>query len=290
MIIAAESQVITDEKTLEYIKRIDDGPLLTAKRERELAEIIRKYKSGKVKAEATKELIEKNLKLVVKDAYRYSRKTGIEVGDMIGAGNEGLMRAVEKFNPKKFKTRFSTYATYWIREAMQDLTYKSMSAVTIPVHISNGVAREKKILESGKPIKDKEMMQELGVNEAGLKRIRDAHVLHTVSLNDQITTGKDGSIITIGDTIEDESAVDPTMSSENGDQHALLFESLDELDEISRAVVMARYLGNDKVQLRKLGKKFKVTGERIRQISEKALKILRRKIEIKTKNGSKKKV
>jgi RNA polymerase sigma factor (sigma-70 family) len=287
--MSAETQapVIVDERTKKYIEESSQLPLLSFKRECELADVIQDSKDVKLKQNAIDELVKHNLRLVISEAYSFNGKTGIDVGDLIGAGNEGLMHAVEKFKPREFNTKFSTYATYWIKEAMQDLAYRSMSVVTIPVHISNGVAKEKKLLESGKPINDKEMQKALGVSDAGLKRIRNAHTIHSVSIDQKISGASGEGEHTVGDIIEDSRAVDPSMGVESLDRRDLLYEALDELDEVSRAIIMARYLDGEKVQLRKLGKQFEVTGERIRQISQKALKQLRKKMEIKFKHGKK---
>lgn len=273
-----------DETTIAYIRQANEFALLTVQREKELAKIIRSYKTGKMRQKAIHELISHNLKLVIKEAFRYAKKTGLEFKDFIGSGNEGLIKAAEKFNPQKFKTKFSTYATYWIREAMQDHTYKNMSVVTVPVHISNGVAKHKKIMERGVAMTDKQLRKELSVSESGLQRIKGAHI-SSVSLQQTVNHGGDGDEITIGDTLPDENAIDPSENSSSNDDFDFLYEALEELDETSKNIVMAQFLQGDKAKLGKLGKRFSVTGERIRQIRESALKMLRKKIEIKRKHG-----
>lgn len=273
---------VIDTSTLKYIQDISNHPLLTYAREKELAKIIRSFKSGKQRTRAIEEIVKHNLKLVVKEAFRYHKKTRIEIDDFIGAGNEGLMRAAERFNPKRFKTRFSTYATYWIREAMQDLVYRSSSIVTIPVHISNGIARHKRILndENGKDISDKRLMKEIGVNEKGLGRIVGAKKISVLSMSHTLSNGSYGknSDVTVGDIIEDEASISPSETSSNNNDYEILYGELEKLDEKTLNIVMSQCMDDEKTQLSKLGKQYNLTGERIRQIKSKALKKLRKKL------------
>jgi len=272
-----------DEGTSSYIHNTDQFPLLNAKREVELAKIILSYKTGKAREKALAELVNHNLKLVVKEAFRFSKTTRLEIKDFIGAGNVGLFIAATKFNPEKFKTKFSTYATYWIREAMQDFTYRNFASVNVPSHIANAVAKCKKLMEGETKLTDKQLRKILKVNENGLKKIKDAHI-RSVSM--QLPIGGDSDDSTLGDTMMDENAVDPSQNASENDQYGLLYEALDELDETSRNIVMAQFLEGDKAKLRVLGRRFSITGEKVRQIRQKALKILRKKIEIKRKHGN----
>jgi len=272
-----------NEATSGYIRELSNYPLLTADREKELAQIIQGSKTGKRRDKAIDEIVKHNLKLVVKEAFRYSKKSKLEIDDFIGAGNEGLMRAAEKFNPQKFKTKFSTYATYWIREAMQDYVYKCSSIITIPVHISNGVARHNKITgESGKTISNKTFMKELGVNESALGRIVGVNKIKVVSMNQELSnhsmSNSLGDCTTFGDTLIDNETPSPSENSANIDDYSLLYNELNKLDPETREIVISQCM-NDKVQLKKLGKKFNLTGERVRQIKSSALKKLRRKLE-----------
>jgi RNA polymerase sigma factor (sigma-70 family) len=273
-----------NEATSGYIRELSNYPLLTADREKELAQIIQGSKTGKRRDKAIDEIVKHNLKLVVKEAFRYSKKSKLEIDDFIGAGNEGLMRAAEKFNPQKFKTKFSTYATYWIREAMQDYVYKCSSIITIPVHISNGVARHKKIIsgENGKTVSDKTFMKELGVNESALGRIVGVNKIKVVSMNQELSghsmSNSLGDCTTFGDTLIDNETPSPSENSANIDDYSLLYNELNKLDPETREIVISQCM-NDKVQLKKLGKKFNLTGERVRQIKSSALKKLRKKLE-----------
>ena len=121
------------------------------------------------------------------------------------------------------------------------------------------------------------------ISEKQLFRIRDANV-SSVSLDQEISWGEN-SVSTVGDFIADEKAVDPSHGISSQDQYSYLYEAMGELDDVSKDIISAQLLSDDKVQLRQLGEKYGKSGERIRQIREKALKSLRKKIQYKMKHG-----
>ena len=266
------------EGPMGYLQHIGSHELLTEVQEQELATIIKNHKTGKERDKAISTLAEHNLKLVVKAAYKLAADTGAEFEELVGAGNLGLMRAATRFLPKQ-KTRFSTYASYWIYEAMQDFVYVNLSPVKIPVHISNGVARVKKLMEAnnGKTLSTKEIMKQLKLSESTVKHILGANI-QTIPLDKPINDSDGERADSVGDIIEDESAASPMSSSVAEDEHEKLRAALKQLEPLEREIIMARYMGEDKAQLRKLGKQFKITGERVRQIQENALKSLRKKL------------
>lgn len=291
-----------EEQLASYINDINSKPLLTYEQESALSKTIqarlalyshieaeedRREEENKdeVLGKAIEELTTYNLRLVIKEAFKFSKATGVSPKDLIGSGNIGLITAAYKYNSEDFNTRFSTYATYWIRQAMFETIHTS-GIVKVPIHILNGRHRHNKLLESG-AISDEKIMEELEVTEVQLKRIRDANI-SVVSLDQEVSWhgGDEDNPTTLSDFIPDDKAVDPSEGAVAQDQYRYLNEAMDELDDMSKDIVSAQILADDKVQLRELGKKYGKTGERIRQIREKALKKLRKKIEFKMKHGT----
>jgi len=290
-----------DLKLATYIQEINSKPLLSFDQERELSKKIqsrlavhssikdekkRKLHENKdsVLGKAIEELTTYNLRLVIKEAFKFSKATGVNVKDLIGSGNIGLIKGAYLYDSEGHNTRFSTYATYWIRQAMFEIVHSS-GAVTVPIHILNGRYRHNKLVESGM-VSDKDIMKEMEIDEAKLKRIRDANI-RVVSMDQEVSwSHSEDSSATFGDFIPDDKAESPSEGAASKDQYGYLYEAMDELDDMSKDVISAQILADDKVQLREIGKKYGVTGERIRQIREKALKALRKKIEYKTKHGS----
>ena len=258
-----------------YLQKISGHKLLTSEQEVELANTIHAKTEGKDRERAIETLCIHNLKLVAKEAFRIGSATGAEFDELVGAGNLGLVKAAVKFEVE-FKTKFSTYAIYWIREAMQDYVYRNLSPVTIPVHISNGVARMKHMYEHGKQPSEADIMKELKVSPSTLEYIKKAYI-QAYPLDKALKDG-DNNAADLGDVMEDPTCSSPSEETAKHDDYAHLHDALKQLDPMSREIVMAQYLSADKVQLRKLGKKFSMTGERVRQIREKALNTLRKKM------------
>jgi len=292
-----------DQQVVLYVKEIESKPLLTKDQELELAKTIqsrlafhakikdeedRKAEEQKdsVLGQALETLTVHNLKLSIKEAFTFSKNTGVNVQELIGAGNLGLMKAAYLYNPVEFNTRFATYATYWIRQAMFEVVHGN-GIISVPIHILNGKFRHNKLIEQG-VTNSKTLMRELEVNKDGLKRIRDSNV-SILSLDQEINTHSDSQgdsgISTLGDLLPDEKAADPSKEASDKDKYNYLYEAMEELDDMSKDIISAQILQDDKIQLRELGKKYGVTGERIRQIRVMALNKLRKKIERRTKVG-----
>ena len=260
-----------------FLKDIKTLPLLTAKRERELGIIIQKHKPGKQKSAAIVELVEHNIKLAVSEAYSYSRRSSVPVEELYNAGKVGLIRAAYDYNPQKFNTRFSTYATPWIRQGIREIIHGN-GPVKIPLHIINGLYRKKRAVESNGEMTDKQIRNKLELTQAQLDRINKANV-SSISLNTPLSAGheKDG-FATLGDVLPDANARIPGEDGLNDSRYDFLFDAMDELDEVSRDIVKSQVLNADKVKLSDLGSKYGITGERVRQIKEKALRQLKKKI------------
>jgi RNA polymerase primary sigma factor len=281
-----------------YLKEIGKIPLLTAEQEVTLAKRIeagchaaeRLETQPSLSAEertslravvvdgemAKKHLTEANLRLVVSIAKRYVGR-GMVLLDLVQEGNLGLIRAVEKFDyTKGFK--FSTYATWWIRQAITRAIADQARTIRIPVHM---VETMNKVLRI-----QRQMLQELGreptVDEVAEKveltpdRVRDIQriSLEPVSLETPVGEEDDSSL---GDFVEDPSAIAPATAAARALLTEAIEEALDELNDRERAVVRLRF-GLDDGQVRTLeevGKEFGVTRERIRQIESKTLAKLR---------------
>jgi RNA polymerase primary sigma factor len=281
-----------------YLKEIGKVPLLTGEQEVTLA---KRIEAGVFAAErldtesalsdeqreglravvtdgelAKRQLTEANLRLVVSIAKRYVGR-GMALLDLVQEGNLGLIRAVEKFDyTKGFK--FSTYATWWIRQAITRAIADQARTIRIPVHM---VETMNKVLRV-----QRQMLQELGreptVEEIAEKveltpdRVRDIQriSLEPVSLETPVGEEDDSSL---GDFVEDPSAIAPATAAERARLVADIEEALTELNEREREVVRLRF-GLDDGQVRTLeevGKQFGVTRERIRQIESKTLAKLR---------------
>ncbi|MCL4354526.1 sigma-70 family RNA polymerase sigma factor [Patescibacteria group bacterium] len=251
-----------------YLNEIGPHPILTAKQEVELAERIAR---GDI--EAKHKLIESNLKLVVSIAKHY-HTDGMNILDLIQEGNFGLIRATEKFDPHKgFK--FSTYATWWIRQAITRSIADKGRVVRIPVHMVEKINKMKRIegelkAEYGRDPTDAEIADVMGITETELKETREAREREPSSLN--VKTGEDGDT-EVGDFIEDEDTPDLLDSIEIKQKKENLTTALDNLPYRERKVIEFRYGlgGRETMTLQQVADVFNVSRERIRQIEAKAL-------------------
>jgi RNA polymerase nonessential primary-like sigma factor len=250
-----------------YMQEIREYPLLTAEQEQAWA---RKMRQGDL--QARNHLIESNLRLVVSIARRY-RNQGVPLMDLVEEGNLGLMRAVEKFDPDR-GFRFSTYATWWIRQSVDRAVMSQGRTVRLPIHIlreMRGYLRASRQLaqeENHEPTIS-EIAAFLERTEASVDRMISFNEPHT-SIDTLVTKG---SSQTVGEVIEDESLTTQDEQLLQEEIYTHLSEWLDSLKERERKVVVHRFglLDEEEMTLDALGTELGVTRERVRQIQMGAL-------------------
>ena len=254
-----------------YLKEIGKVPLLNAEREIELA---KRMEEGD--EEAKKELAEANLRLVVSIAKRYVGR-GMLFLDLIQEGNLGLIKAVEKFDYRK-GYKFSTYATWWIRQAITRAIADQARTIRIPVHMVETINKlirvsRQLLQELGREPLPEEIAKEL---DMPVERVREILKIsqEPVSLETPIGEEEDSHL---GDFIQDDNVPVPAEAAAQTLLKEQLDEVLDTLTEREQKVLRLRFGMNDgrARTLEEVGKEFDVTRERIRQIEAKALRKLR---------------
>lgn len=263
--------VPTDDPVRMYLKEIGKVPLLTAEEERELA--IRMQNGDE---EAKNKLCESNLRLVVSIAKRYLNR-GLTFLDLIQEGNLGLIKAVDKFDyTKGFK--FSTYATWWIRQAITRSIADQARTIRIPVHMVETINKliriQRQLLqELGREPTAEEIAKEMGITVEKVREIKKISQ-DPVSLETPIGEEEDSHL---GDFIPDDDVPAPVDAAAYSMLKEQLMEVLDTLSEREKKVLMLRFGLEDgrPRTLEEVGKEFNVTRERIRQIEAKALRKLR---------------
>lgn len=264
---------ISTDAIRSYLYEIGRIPLLTGEEEVILAKRIEKGDN-----EAQQLLITANLRLVVSIAKKYS-KSNLELLDLIQEGNIGLMRAVEKFDyTKGFK--FSTYATWWIRQAITRAIADQARTIRVPVHMIETINKFNKTssllaTKLGRPATDEEIAKEMDIELEKIGEIRKIKQNPT-SLATPIGEEKDSKL---QDIIPDDWSQTPEDYATNEYLKNQLHEILDSLQDRERRVLSLRFGLDDGVSrtLEEVGKEFGVTRERIRQIEAKALKKLKEK-------------
>ncbi len=277
--IAFESSAISDGIDVEddvrlYLHEIGKVPLLTQEEEVELAKQIEL--GGEEAKEAKEKLINANLRLVVSIAKKYTRK-GLQFEDLCSEGDLGLIRAVEKFDYRR-GYKFSTYATWWIKQGIQRAIADHARTIRIPVHMFEKINRMSH--------KQRELQQELG-REPTAEEIAIAIGETTKNVNDMMriqqepisleTPIGDEDESNIGDFIQDDECNSPAEYARKKAMHEAVFEALNQLTPRERRVIELRFglIDGKNRTLEDVGKEFDVTRERIRQIEAKAIKKLR---------------
>lgn len=266
------SFAISSERCLEtYLQEINEVPLLSPEEEQELGHRIR---SGDL--QAREHMIRANLRLVVSVAKMYLDR-GLSLQDLIAEGNIGLMKAAEKFDPAA-GCRFSTYGTWWIKQAIRRALTNTVKSVRVPSYMSELISKWKVVSQElayllGRAPNVEEVAEELGIPEENwplLKRTIQVSGLGTeVSLD--VLSGNQ-------DTVEDAGTETPEQRMLNADLIAKLGELLNVIDEREATILRLRYglgsQGSEPMTLKEIGKVVGLTRERVRQIEQEALRKL----------------
>ena len=266
-----EQEGLVDDPVRLYLKEIGRVPLLTSEREHELAELMAE---GDI--EAKKALVEANLRLVVSIAKRYVGR-GMFFLDLIQEGNLGLMKAVDKFDYTK-GYKFSTYATWWIRQAITRAIADQARTIRIPVHMVETIHKVSRysrqlLQEYGREATAEEIGEKMGMSAEKVREIMKI-AQDPVSLETPIGEEEDSHL---GDFIQDEDTPAPADAASQTILREVIERELHTLTPREEHVIKLRfglYDGRTRT-LEEVGKEFDITRERIRQIEAKALRKLR---------------
>ena len=272
-----DDNAVVNDSVRVYLKDIGKIQLLSATRELELAE-----RMAQGDEEAKAEIIESNLRLVVSIAKKYTGR-GMPFLDLIQEGNIGLMKAVEKFDYTK-GYKFSTYATWWIRQAITRSISVHGRTIPLPVHIVEKINKLRQISRAamqklGREPNDYEIAEEMGCSVEKVREIIK-YAQDPISLEERV--GKEEDSV-IGDFIPDANAPDPEQIVSRKILREKIMEALDSLNPREASVIKMRFgLIDGRIRtLEEVGEEFNITRERIRQIEAKALRKLRHPSRIK---------
>jgi len=263
-----------------YLREIGQIALLTREDEVRLAKRIKRGDQA-----ARQHMITANLRLVVKIAHDYSN-CGLPLLDLISEGNIGLMKAVDRFDPAK-GGKLSTYAAWWIKQSIKRALANQSKTIRLPVHLVDKIARLRRISmqlaeEFGREPTDEELAEELNITPAKVAQLRTA-AIRPASLDATVSQDEDSA--TLGEIVKDESALTPYDLMQNSNLRQAVMDQLPLLEDRERKIIALRFGldGKKELTLEEIGKKFKVTRERIRQLQNIGLRKILKAIEKKDK-------
>jgi len=269
-----ESQHFDDAIKL-YLREIQKTKLLTADDEKELAGRIAKGDKA-----ARDKMIESNLRLVVKIAKRYINR-GLPFLDLIEEGNIGLIKAVERFKLSK-ECRFSTYATWWIRQSIERALVNQSRTIRLPVHVSDDINRMLRVTRElvQRMNREPSVKEVAAVMEVSSVYVRRLMVLLKKTYSIERPMGENNDYFLI-DTIEDTSTISPAVLLEDLNKFEMFSKWFATLSETEKKILTLRFGLDDKEPqtLDTIGRNLGVTRERIRQIEAKSLEKLRKMVE-----------
>lgn len=260
-----------------YLEEIDKIPLLTPDEEVELA---RKVKAGNKSAQ--RKMIKSNLRLVINIAKRYTH-LGLPLSDLIEEGNLGLIKAVKKYNGEK-GYRFSTYASWWIKQAITRAISNKAKMIRVPGYMIDTISKWKKVTASlSQRLGRRPTLKEISkAMKLPLKKIKEIKEIITKPASLSAPIGKEGTVQLI-DLVEDESVIAPSDGVDEIMRHERIEELLEKLSKREKTIINLRFGLNDKSYhtLQQIAKEFNLTRERVRQIEAGAIKKLRTLIKTK---------
>lgn len=261
-----------------YLKQIEHIPLLTPAEEIELGEKVQARNRGT--QEARNRMIRSNLRLVISIAKRYANM-GLAFSDLVEEGNIGLMRAVEKFNPKR-GYRFSTYASWWIKQGIMRALSNQGKTIRIPVYVYDMISRWRKVRDglTQKLNRIPTRREIANVMQLPVQKIKEIEniVGRPGSLNAPVSLDGTAELI---DLIEDDSTHSPEKEFGEVLRDERIHEILNSLDERERRILILRFglKGEEPRTLEEVAKEFGITRERIRQIEVTTLKKIRERLQ-----------
>ena len=274
------NSISNDDDILQmYLKDIGKVKLLNSKEEKALGKQIKEGRPTQAEI-AKRKLVQANLRLVVSIAKKYIGQ-GVLFMDLVQEGSMGLIKAAEKFDySKNFK--FSTYATWWIKQTIIRAISNNSRTIRIPVHMTDKIRKYKRAyttlsFELGREPTDVEVAEKLGINSKQLLTIKKSIIKEPISLETPVTDD-----LNIGDYIEDKSYRSPEVQTKNNALKGSVEELLSSLSEREKKIITCRFGINGEVPktLEQLGEIMGYSKERIRQLEDSALSKIREKKEL----------
>ena len=269
-----------------YSAEISEYPLLTAEEEAKLAKQIKR--GGKIGKKAEEKFILSNLKLVYKIANDYLNRcynTSFDLSDLINEGNIGLVEAVNRFDPNK-GARFSTYGSLWIKQRIRRSISSKGRTIRLPVHVWEKFGKISNFVEDftrkyGKKPSVKDVEKGVNVSNIIANTYLNTNITSPVSLDDELGSSDSGKVMYRGDIIQDVRALPPSILLEKNDSYKVLASCMSSLSKREQDILKRRF-GFSKRNgetLESVGKTYKITRERVRQIQAAALEKLRVKVD-----------